>query len=62
MQRLELGQDQPPLIFWLLAGYFRSQPEKFKEEGGIGQVVYGNVKDQDPYATAKKGEEDNSDN
>ena len=26
-------EDPPPLIFWLLAGYFRSKPERFKELG-----------------------------
>ena len=30
-RRLELDQDQPPLIFWLLAGYFRSNTDRFKE-------------------------------
>ena len=29
----DLGEDKPPLIFWLLAGYFRSQPDRFKELG-----------------------------
>ena len=25
--------DKAPLIFWILAGYYRNDPEKFKAEG-----------------------------
>ena len=32
-RRPDLDQDQPPLIFWLLAGYFRNTPAKFNTLG-----------------------------
>ena len=32
-RRTEIDIDEAPLIFWLLAGYFRRNPELFKTEG-----------------------------
>ena len=29
----EAGIDIPPLVFWLIAGYFYSKPERFDAEG-----------------------------
>ena len=32
-RRVEIDEEQAPLIFWLIAGYFRAQPERFKTLG-----------------------------
>ena len=37
-RRPDLGADEPPLVFWLLAEYFRSNPARF-DTGGIFRVT-----------------------
>lgn len=66
--RTELESDAPPKIFWLLAGYFRANPEKFETmflfrktaspilmqylEVNLAKGNFSYIVDQDPHVVA----------
>ena len=43
-QRPELGGDQVPALFYILAGFFRVRPERFKNTVGVFRVTASDTK------------------